>query len=100
VSLRFEELDRSPTPIGEVSLRRRRAPGSCVDIFEVKLGDEFLMSSLFTVAEVELAGWPWTDCTDRISTSPSVDWGSASPLRPCSPTSACVTWWSWMRSNR
>jgi spermidine synthase len=55
VSLRFEELDWSPSPIGEVSLRRRRGPGSNVDIFEVKLGDEFLMSSLFTVAEIELA---------------------------------------------
>jgi spermidine synthase len=55
VSLRFEELDWSPTPIGEVSLRRRRDPGSCLDIFEVKLGDEFLMSSLFTAAETELA---------------------------------------------
>jgi spermidine synthase len=55
VSLRFEELDWSPSPIGEVSLRRRREPGSDVDIFEVKLGDEFLMSSLFTVAEIELA---------------------------------------------
>jgi spermidine synthase len=55
VSLRFEELDWSPSPIGEVSLRRRRDHGSNVDIFEVKLGDEFLMSSLFTVAEIELA---------------------------------------------
>ena len=55
MSLRFEELGWSPSPIGEVSLRRRRDPGSEVDIFEVKLGDEFLMSSLFTVAEIELA---------------------------------------------
>jgi spermidine synthase len=55
VSARFEELDWSPTPIGEVSLRRRRDPASRVDIFEVKLGDEFLMSSLFTVAEIEVA---------------------------------------------
>ena len=54
MSLRFEELDWRPTPIGEVSLRRRD-PGNCIDIFEVKLGDEFLMSSLFTVAEIELA---------------------------------------------
>lgn len=52
---RFAELDWSPTPIGEVSLRRRRDPVADVDIFEVKLGDEFLMSSLFTVAEIELA---------------------------------------------
>ena len=55
MSVRFEELAWSPTPIGEVSLRRRRDPGTGVDIFEVKLGDEFLMSSLFTVAEVEVA---------------------------------------------
>jgi spermidine synthase len=54
-SARFAELDWSPTPIGEVSLRRRRDPVSGVDIFEVKLGDDFLMSSLFTVAEIELA---------------------------------------------
>lgn len=55
MSARIEELDWSATPIGEVSLRRRRDPVTGVDIFEVKLGDEFLMSSLFTVAEVEVA---------------------------------------------
>jgi spermidine synthase len=55
VSARFEELDWSPTPIGDVSLRRRRDPVTGVDIFEAKLGDEFLMSSLFTVAEIEVA---------------------------------------------
>ena len=55
MSARIEELDWSPTPIGEVSLRRRRDPVTGVDIFEVKLGEEFLMSSLFTVAEVEVA---------------------------------------------
>ena len=55
MSARFEELDWRPTSIGEVSLRRRRDPATDVDIFEVKLGEEFLMSSLFTVAEVELA---------------------------------------------
>jgi len=55
VSARFEELGWSPTPIGEVSLRRRRDPASGADVYEVKLGDDYLMSSLFTVAEVELA---------------------------------------------
>jgi spermidine synthase len=55
MSVRFEELDWQPTPIGEVSLRRRRDPGSGADVYEVKLGDEYLMSSLFTAAEVELA---------------------------------------------
>ena len=54
-SARFAELDWSPTPIGEISLRRRQDPVSGVDIFEVKLGDDFLMSSQFTVAEIELA---------------------------------------------
>ena len=52
---RFEELAFSETPRGEISLRRRLEPTLKVDVYEVKLGDEFLMSSLFTVAEVELA---------------------------------------------
>lgn len=55
MSARFEELDWSATSIGEISLRRRRDPATGIDIFEVKLGDEFLMSSLFTVAEIEVA---------------------------------------------
>ncbi|SOC46207.1 Spermidine synthase [Blastococcus aggregatus] len=55
MSARFEELAWSSTPIGEVSLRRRREPVTGVDVFEVKLGEEFLMSSLFTVAEIEVA---------------------------------------------
>lgn len=55
MSKRLEELGWGPTPLGEISLRRRRDPGSGVDIFEVRLGEEFLMSSLFTVAEVEVA---------------------------------------------
>ncbi len=52
---RFEELDWQQTPIGEVSLRRRLDPSLGIEVYEVKLGDEYLMSSLFTVAEVELA---------------------------------------------
>jgi spermidine synthase len=55
VSARFEELAWRATPIGEISLRRRRDPQLHVDVYEVKVGDEFLMSSLFTVAEEELA---------------------------------------------
>lgn len=55
MSARFEELDWSETRMGEISLRRRREPTLGVDVFEVKLGDEFLMSSLFTVAETALA---------------------------------------------
>lgn len=55
MSLRFEELDWRPTPMGEISLRRRREPASGADVYEVKLGDEFLMSSLFTAGEIALA---------------------------------------------
>lgn len=52
---RFEELAWRETPIGAISLRRRRDPALDVDVYEVKLDDEFLMSSLFPVAEIELA---------------------------------------------
>lgn len=55
MGVRFEELDWRETPMGEISLRRRRDPALDVDVYEVKLGDEFLMSSLFTVAEEALA---------------------------------------------
>jgi len=55
MSLRFEELAWRQTPMGEISLRRRWDPTVEQDVYEVKLGDEFLMSSLFTVAEIELA---------------------------------------------
>jgi len=54
-SRRFEELDWRPTPVGEVSLRRRRDPATDVEIYEVKLGEEFLMSSQFVAAEVAMA---------------------------------------------
>jgi spermidine synthase len=55
MSLRFEELAWRETPMGEISLRRRWDPTVEQEVYEVKLGDEFLMSSLFTVAEIELA---------------------------------------------
>jgi spermidine synthase len=51
----FEELDYQVTPIGALSLRRRRELRLGVDIFEVKLGEEHLMSDLFTASEVALA---------------------------------------------
>jgi spermidine synthase len=55
VSARFQELDWRQTPLGELVLRRRRDPTVGKEVYEIKLDDEFLMSSLFTVAEVELA---------------------------------------------
>ena len=52
----FAELDYRPTPLGDLSLRRRRVPSlDDLEVFEVKLGDAFLMSSLFHVVEVALA---------------------------------------------
>jgi len=55
MSARFEVLDVSSTPLGDVTLWRRLDPTTGGDVFEVKLGDEYLMSSRFTVAEIEVA---------------------------------------------
>lgn len=55
MSANFEELDYRPTPIGALSLRRRRSLASGQDIYEIKLGDEYLMSSQFTASEIALA---------------------------------------------
>jgi hypothetical protein len=55
VGRRLEELAHSVTELGVVSLRRRRDPATGADVHEVKLGDDFLMSSAFVVAEVALA---------------------------------------------
>ena len=52
---RLQELAWRSTPLGELTLRRRVEPTLGIDVYEVKLGEEFLMSSLFTVAEEELA---------------------------------------------
>jgi len=56
VSTLFEELDYRETRLGALSLRRRSEPraGDAV-VYEVKLDDEFLMSSLFTAGETALA---------------------------------------------
>lgn len=51
----FEELDYRVTPIGALSLRRRREARLGVDVLEIKLGQEHLMSDLFTVSEIALA---------------------------------------------
>lgn len=64
----FVELGCEDTPMGEISLRRRRDLILDVDVYEVKLGDEYLMSSLFTVAERALAdlGLAMLDRGDRL----------------------------------
>jgi spermidine synthase len=52
----YEELDYSRTPLGELILRRRSVPAmedAC--LYEVKLGGEFLMSSIVNDSEIALA---------------------------------------------
>ena len=52
----FKELDFQPTPLGDLILRRRQIPQlNNRDVYEVKLGEDFLMSSLFHEAERQLA---------------------------------------------
>ncbi len=53
--LRLEVLDLQDTPMGEISLRRRFDPVLDQDVFEVRLGEEYLMSSAFTASEIELS---------------------------------------------
>ena len=55
MSVNFEELDYQQTPMGELVLRRRKDLVLQKDVYEVKLNDEWLMSSFFTRAEEELA---------------------------------------------
>ena len=52
----FEELDYRKTRLGELILQRRQVLAlDGAEAFEVKLNGEYLMSSLFYVAEAELA---------------------------------------------
>lgn len=53
--MKIQELDFAQTPWGEISLRRRFDRVTQRDVHEVKLGDDFLMSSQFTVGEEELS---------------------------------------------
>ena len=56
MGLLFEQIDSQPSVIGEITLRRRRIPAiGDRDIYEAKLGEEFLMSSMFVDAEVALS---------------------------------------------
>src|SRR6476620_7318665 len=56
MSRNFEELDYRETPLGELVLRRRRMLSlGDLEVYEVKLGDAFLMSSLFHEVEEALA---------------------------------------------
>ena len=54
--MNIKELGYEKTPLGDLTLRRRvETLLGNREVFEVKLGDEYLMSSLFTEAEQQLA---------------------------------------------
>ena len=56
MSIDFEELDYQETELGGLSLRRRGILSlGGMEVYEIQLGDAFLMSSLFTEVEVALA---------------------------------------------
>lgn len=58
----FREIDFRPTPMGDLILRERWDPIARQDLLEIKLGEEFLMSSLFTVSETALGTLAMGDC--------------------------------------
>lgn len=55
LNARFEELDFSETPLGELILRRRHVLSLDTDVYEVKLDGSFLMSSFVNTSEIALA---------------------------------------------
>ena len=56
MSIDFEELDYQRTELGGLSLRRRGILSlGGMEVYEIQLGDAFLMSSLFTEVEIALA---------------------------------------------
>jgi len=74
MSRSYEELARTATPMGDVVLRRRLEPTLQIDVFEVMLGGEGLMSSLFTDGEEALARLGLDAVTnDTSDTNQSID---------------------------
>lgn len=55
MSAALHEIDRCWTPLGELTLWRRRAPSVVQEFHEIRLGGEFLMSSLVNTSEIALA---------------------------------------------
>ncbi len=65
MSTDFEELDYQETELGGLSLRRRRVLSlGAMDVFEIQLGDAFLMSSMFTEVEIALADLGLAELSD------------------------------------
>lgn len=62
----FEELDYQQTPLGEISLRRRVSPSVPDEpVYEVKVGNELLMSSAVNASEKALARLALERLVDR-----------------------------------
>lgn len=61
---RFREIDFRPTMMGDLILRERWDFVAGQELLEIKLGEEFLMSSLFTVAETALGHLAIADCPE------------------------------------
>ena len=65
--MKIEELAYHKTPLGELTLRRRiETLLQNKEVFEVKLGEDFLMSSLFTEGEKELANLGLSKLKDEL----------------------------------
>lgn len=63
--LPYEELAWADTPIGEISLRKRYDRLTERWVHEVRLGDEYLMSSQFNATEIALARIGLAEAPDR-----------------------------------
>ncbi len=63
--LPYEEIAWASTPIGEISLRRRYDRLTERWVHEVRLGDEYLMSSQFNATEIALATLGLAEAPER-----------------------------------
>lgn len=63
--LPYEELAYASTPLGEISLRRRYDRLTQRWVHEVRLGDEYLMSSQFNASEIALARLGMAEAPDQ-----------------------------------
>jgi spermidine synthase len=65
--MKIRELAYHRTALGELTLRRRTEPLlQNEEVYEVKLGEEFLMSSLFTEGEKQLSRLGLSDLTGEL----------------------------------
>ncbi len=63
--LPYEELAHASTPLGEISLRKRYDRVTERWVHEVRLGDEYLMSSQFNASEIALARLGLAEAPDQ-----------------------------------